>query len=193
MSDYWNKYQTSDRKIILMRTWATIAVLASSWLIFGVICSEPIAATSGVAQNATPFPTPTSLKKITVSNAEFGLKRVDSKGNVTIFRTTRVPLQQGNAYGWRIKLKDYQGEVKWREVLHLPKPPETWGTDNGEDFSISADGTTSITRRTQSAPGGVIGNFWTIAPGDPLGKYRIDIYIDDRLIGTFEFEVIAVK
>ncbi|MEH2096247.1 hypothetical protein [Nostoc sp.] len=176
-----------------MRTWATIAVLASSWLIFGVICSEPIAATSGIAQNATPFPTPTSLKKIIVSNAEFGLKRVDTKGNVTIFRTTRVPLQQGNAYGWRIKLKDHQGEVKWREVLHLPKPPETWGTDNGEDFSISADGTTSITRRTQSAPDGVIGNFWTIAPGDPLGKYRIDVYIDDRLIGTFEFEVIAVK
>ncbi|MEH2160577.1 MAG: hypothetical protein V7K38_05915 [Nostoc sp.] len=176
-----------------MRTWATIAVLASSCLIFGVICSEAIAATSGVVQNSTPFPTPTSLKNITVSNTEFGLKRVDSKGNVTIFRTTRVPLQQGNVYGWRIKLKDYQGEVKWREVLHLPKPPETWGTDNGEDFSISADGTTSITRRTQSAPDGVIENFWTIAPGDPVGKYRIEVYIDDRLIGTFEFEVIPVK
>ncbi|MEH2192806.1 MAG: hypothetical protein V7K98_09205 [Nostoc sp.] len=176
-----------------MRTWATIAVLASSCLIFGVISSEVIAGTSGVAQNAASFPTPTSLKNITVSNSEFGLKRIDSEGNVRILRTIRVPLQQGNVYGWRIKLKDYQGEVKWREVLHLPKPPETWGTDNGEDFSISADGTTSITRRTQPAPDGVIENFWTIAPGDPVGKYRIEVYIDDRLIGTFEFEVIPLK
>ncbi|MEH2071886.1 MAG: hypothetical protein V7K47_27680 [Nostoc sp.] len=176
-----------------MRILATAAVLASSWLIFGVIASKPIAASSLIGQNITPFPTPTSLKKITVSNAEFGLKRVDAKGNVTIFQTTTVPLQQGNAYGWRIKLQDYQGEVKWREVLRLPKPPETWGTDSGEDFSISADGTTSVTRRTQSAPDGVIENFWTIAPGDPVGKYKIEVYIADRLISTFEFEVIPVR
>jgi hypothetical protein len=190
-----------------MRILATIAVLASSWLIFGVIGSKPIAATSFVAQNITPFPTPTplfptptppfptptNLKQTTVSKAEFGLKRVDTKGNITIFQTTKVPLQEGNAYGWRIKLKDYQGEVKWREVLRLPKPPETWGTDSGEDFSISADGTTSVTRRTQAAPDGVIDNFWTIAPGDPVGKYKIEVYIDDRLISTFEFETVPVK
>ncbi|MDF5736563.1 MULTISPECIES: hypothetical protein [unclassified Nostoc] len=174
-----------------MRIWAA-AVLASS-LISGVIGSEPINATSVSVENPISFPAPTNTKQITVINTEFGLKRVDSKGNVTIFQTTRVPLQEGTAYGWRIKLKDYQGEVKWREVLHLPKPPETWGTDNGEDFSISADGTTSVTRRTQSTPNGVIENFWTIAPGDPVGKHRIEVYIDDRLISTFEFELILVK
>lgn len=175
-----------------MRIWATIAVLAS-WLISGVIGSEPINATSVLVQNAISSPAPTNTKQITVSNTEFGLKRVDSKGNVTILRTTRVPLQEGNAYGWRIKLKDYQGEVKWREVLRLPKPPVTWGTDKGEDFSMSGDGMTSVTRRTQSAPEGVIENFWTITPGDPLGKHRIEVYIDDRLISIFEFEIISVK
>jgi hypothetical protein len=176
-----------------MRIWATTAVLASSWLISGVIGSEPINATSVLVQNAISSPAPTNTKQVTVSNTEFGLKRVDSKGNVTILRTTKVPLQQGNAYGWRIKLKDYQGEVKWREVLRLPKPPVTWGTDKGEDFSMLPDGMTSVTRRTQSAPEGVIENFWTITPGDPLGKHRIEVYIDDRLISTFEFELIPVK
>lgn len=176
-----------------MRIWTTTAVLAAFWLISGVIGSEPINATSVLVENVMSSPTPTNAKQITVSNTEFGLKRVDSKGNVTIFQTTRVPLQEGNIYGWRIKLKNYQGEVKWREVLYLPKPPETWGTDNGEDFSISADGKTSVTRRTQSAPEGVIENFWTIAPGDPVGKHRIEVYIDNRLIGTFQFEVIPVK
>ncbi|MFN6486484.1 MULTISPECIES: hypothetical protein [unclassified Nostoc] len=175
-----------------MRTWTITAVLAS-WLISGVIGFEPSNAASVLRENPISSPTLTNAKQIIVSKTEFGLKRVDSQGNVTIFQTKRVPLQEGNTYGWRIKLKNYQGEVKWREVLHLPKPPETWGTDNGEDFSISADGTTSITRRTQSAPEGVIENFWTIAPGDPVGKHRIEVYIDDRLIGTFEFELIPVK
>jgi len=176
-----------------MRILATIAVLVSSWLISGVIASEPMNATSVLVENIISSPAPTNAKQITVINAEFGLKRVDSKGNITIFQTTRVPLQEGNAYGWRIKLKDYQSEVKWREVLRLPKPPETWGTANGEDFSISADGTTSVTRRTESPQNGVIENFWTIAPGDPVGKHKIEVYIDDRLIGTFEFELIPVK
>ncbi|MDZ8186177.1 MAG: hypothetical protein RMX96_15150 [Nostoc sp. ChiSLP02] len=180
-----------------MRILATTAVLAASWLIFGIITSKPINANSIVVQNITPFPTPTlaprNSKPIIISNAEFGLKRVDAKGNVTILQTKTVPLQEGIAYGWRMKLKDYQGEVKWREVLRLPKPPQTWGTDNGEDFSISADGTTSTTRRTESAPDGTIENFWTIAPGDPLGKYKIEVYVNDRLINTFEFEVIPVK
>ncbi len=176
-----------------MRIWLTIAVLVSSWLTSGVIASEPMNATSVFVENIISAPAPTNAKQITVINAEFGLKRVDSKGNVTIFQTTRVPLQEGNAYGWRIKLKDYQGEVKWREVLRLPKPPETWGTDNGEDFSISADGTTSVTRRTQSPPNGVIENFWTIAPGDPVGNYKIEVYANDRLLSTFEFELIPVK
>ncbi|WP_442939378.1 hypothetical protein [Nostoc sp.] len=180
-------------KTIIMRIWTTTAVLASFWLISGAISSDPINAASVLVENAISSPVPTNVKQIVVSNTEFGLKRVDSQGKVTIFQTTRVPLQEGNTYGWRIKLKDYRGEVKWREVLRLPKPPETWGTDNGEDFSISADGTTSVTRRTQSAPEGVIENFWTIAPGDPVGKHRIEVYIDDRLIGTFEFELIPVK
>ncbi|BDI17704.1 hypothetical protein ANSO36C_35060 [Nostoc cf. commune SO-36] len=175
-----------------MRIWTT-AVLASFWLISEVIGSEAINATAVLVENPILSPGLTNAKQITVSNSEFGLKRVDSKGNVTIFQTTRVPLQEGNVYGWRIKLKDYQGEVKWREVLRLPKPPETWSTDNGENFSMSADGMTSITRRTQSAPEGVIENFWTITPGDPIGKHRIQVYIDDRLISTFEFEIIPVN
>ncbi|MBD2631052.1 hypothetical protein RI030_17945 [Aphanizomenon flos-aquae NRERC-008] len=41
-----------------------------------------------------------------------------------------------------------------------------------------------------SAINGVIENFWTISPGDPLGKHQIEVYIDERLIGTFVFEIV---
>jgi hypothetical protein len=175
---------------MLTRIWAARVVLAFSWLISGVITSEPINASSVLAQKVMPFSQPTNQTQISVSKVEFGMRKVDSKGKATFIPTTRVPLEEGITYGWRIKLKDYQGEVKWWEILRLPKPPQTWGTDNGEDFSISRDGTTVVTRRTQSASDGVIENFWTIAPGDPVGKHKMEVYIDDRMIGSFQFEII---
>ncbi len=174
-----------------MRIWAVIFVLASSCLISEVKATEPINATSVLAEKTTIFSQSTNGKQITVSKAEFGLRKVDPSGKANFIPTNRVPLQEGNAYGWRIELKDYQSEVRWREVLRLPKPPETWGTDDGENFSISKDGTTAVTKRVQSATDGVIENFWTIAPGDPLGKYKIEVYIDDRLVGSFEFELVT--
>lgn len=180
-----------DREIILMKIWAVMFVLASSWLISEVQASEPINATSVLVEKTTVYSQSTNGKQITVNKAEFGLKRVDFRGKANFVPTNRVPLQEGNAYGWRIELKDYQSEVKWREVIRLPKPPETWGTADGENFSISKDGTTAVTKRIQSATDGVIENFWTIAPGDPLGKYKIEVYIDDRLVGSFEFELVS--
>ncbi|MBW4616259.1 MAG: hypothetical protein KME21_23890 [Desmonostoc vinosum HA7617-LM4] len=178
---------------MLMRIWTATVVLSSSWLISGVIASEPLNSSSSLVQKPTIYSQSTIAKPVIVSEAEFGIKRVDSEGQTILVETNKIPLIEGNAYGWRIKLRDYQGEVKWREVLRLPKRPETWSTDNGENFSISTDGTTAETKRTQSAPNGVIENFWTIAPGDPAGQYKIEVFIDDRLISSFNFETIIVE
>ncbi|MBD2388689.1 hypothetical protein [Cylindrospermum sp. FACHB-282] len=173
-----------------MRTWSARIALASFWLISGIIGVEMINATPVLAQNSPASSQLIDAKQITVSKAEFGVKIVDSQGKVNFFPRTRVQLQEGDAYGWRIQLQNYRGEVKWREVLRLPKPPETWGTQDSEDFSISSDGTTAVSKRTQTAVNGVIENFWTIAPGDPVGQHKIEVYIDDRLIKTFEFEIV---
>jgi hypothetical protein len=173
-----------------MKIGAAGLLLASFWLISGVIASN---ATPVVAESPPESSLFSNRKQITVSKAEFGVKIIDSKGKVSFFRTTKVQLQEGDAYGWRIKLENYRGEVKWREVLKLPKPPETWSTEDGEDFSISTDGTTAVSKRTQTATNGVIENFWTIAPGDPLGKHQIKVYVDDRLMATFDFEIVATK
>ena len=74
--------------------------------------------------------------------------------------------------------------------MTLPKYPETWITEDHKNFSISADGKTAISQRTVIPINGVIENFWTISPGDPLGKHQIEVYIDERLIGTFVFEIV---
>ncbi|WP_103126944.1 hypothetical protein [Nostoc cycadae] len=180
-----------------MRIWTAIVVLTSSWLVSGLVASQPINATVAIADekiapSGSISQANNTKNSVAIDKAEFGIARVDARGKVNFIPTFRVPLQEGSKYGWRIQLKDYQGEVTWREVLRLPKPPETWATDDGENFTVSADGTESVMRRKTIANDGVIENYWTIAAGDPPGKHKIQVYVDERLIATFDFDVFPV-
>ncbi|MTJ52876.1 hypothetical protein FJR38_09540 [Anabaena sp. UHCC 0253] len=159
-------------------------LLVSLSLTLGVI--TPVFSNASIALAESPLKYAQSV----ANKTEFGVRIVDSEGKVNFFPTTTVPLKEGDAYGWRIKLDNYQGKVKWREVLTLPKPPETWITQDSKNFSISADGKTAISQRTATPVNGVIENFWTVSPGDPLGKHQIQVYIDERLIATFAFEIV---
>ncbi|MEC4812831.1 MAG: hypothetical protein SAK29_06090 [Scytonema sp. PMC 1069.18] len=160
-------------------------MLASCYLIPGII-------TCFVA-NDVVYSHVASVKSITINKAEFGVLRSDRNGKLTFIPTTKVLLNEGDRYGWRIQLKDYEGAVAWREVIKLPKSPETWSVNSGEDFSISDDGKEATTKRIQFAQRGIIENFWTIAPGDPTGKYIIEVYVDNRRVASFDFEVVAKK
>jgi hypothetical protein len=173
-----------------MRIWVAKLTLACCWLTSVAIASFAV---SSLAENPIPLSQPIAKKAIAVAKAEFGVVRVDSKGKVTLIPTSKVPLHEGNKYGWRIRLKNYKGAVTWREVLRLPKLPQTWSTVHGEDFSISATGTAGETTRTEYTPNGVIENFWTITSGDPIGKHRIEVYVNNHSIAAFGFEVVAVK
>lgn len=179
-----------------MRTWTATVVLTFFWLISGFIASKPINATLALADNTTATSSKISQSRtrpINISRAEFGVLRIDSQGKGRFTPTNRVILNQSGKYGWRIQLQDYTGEVSWREVLQLPKPPQTWATEDGTNFSLSQDGVEAVTTRTQFTSNGIIENFWTIVPGDPPGKHRIQVFIDNRLIATFDFEVVALR
>ncbi|MGM3308417.1 hypothetical protein ACSQ6I_20970 [Anabaena sp. WFMT] len=173
-----------------MKISAVRLLLTSFWLIFGFFATNLQKINSVLAEAPLETSQLINSQKITINKSEFGVRIVDAKGKVNFFPTTKVPLKQGDAYGWQIKLKNYRGKVKWREVLRLPKAPETWATQEDDNFSISADGTTAITKRTQTSSNGVIENFWKIAPGDPLGKHKIEVYVDEHLIAAFEFETV---
>ncbi|WP_353931221.1 hypothetical protein WJM97_01015 [Okeanomitos corallinicola TIOX110] len=164
--------------------------LTSFWLIFGFLATS-LAEDVAVLAAKPAISQPLKTKNFTVGKAEFGVRIVDSQGKANFFPTVKVPLKKGDAYGWKIELNNYQGTVKWREVLTLPKAPETWATPEQKDnFSLSGNGKTAITKRTQTTTNGVIENYWQIAPGDPLGQHKIEVYVDDRLIATFEFETV---
>lgn len=170
-----------------MKIWATTLFLA----FFGfspVKASEVVIAyedASAIKSRAI-----ISNKPIIVKKAEFGVLRKDKNGKTTFIPTTKVPLEEGKVYGWRIQLQGYEGKLTWQEVLTLPKPPLTWTTDNGKHFFQSPDGTKSVIKRTDLVKKGVFDNFWTVSSGDPAGLHIMEVYAGKRRIATFKFEVV---
>ncbi|HEY9800403.1 MAG TPA: hypothetical protein V6D25_08595 [Leptolyngbyaceae cyanobacterium] len=169
---------------------AATVVITSSLLMTGFIHTSALANNAMTLAQSSSQSQPNKTQPINISKAEFGVATRDAQGKFNFTPTIKVPLVEGNKYGWRIQLQGVKGEVTWREVLRLPKPPQTWATDDGENLTLSADGTEAVTKRTQLPKNGVIENFWTIAPGDPPGKHTINVYVDERLVGNFEFEII---
>ena len=165
-------------------------LLVSASLILPMITPAFHKSSMVLAASTTNYDQPIINQQLVVNKTEFGVKIINSSGKVNFFPTTTVPLKEGDAYGWRITLDKYSGKIQWREVLTLPKSPETWITENHQNLSISKDGKTAISTRIQTPVNGVIENFWTISPGDPLGKHQIEVYIDQRLLATFEFEIV---
>lgn len=172
-----------------MKVWATTLFVAFLGIISPVKSSD-VAIAYEHADKTTELKRLILSKPIVVKKAEFGVLRTEKNGKVTFIPTTKIPLQEGKAYGWRIQLQGYQGELTWQEVLTLPKPPLTWGTDNGENFFLSPDGTKSVIQRTDLVKKGILSNFWTVSPGDPAGKHILEVYAGKRRIATFKFEVV---
>ena len=172
-----------------MKIWATALSLA----FFGIIIppkTSNIAIAHERPDKFTELERLISRKKIDVKKAEFGILKTGKNGKKTFIPTTKIPLQEGTIYGWRIQLQGYQGKLTWQEVLTLPRPPLSWGTDNGEHFFLSPDGTKSVIKRTDFVKKGIVDNFWTVSSGDPVGKHVMEVYSGKRRIATFKFELI---
>lgn len=125
-----------------------------------------------------------------VMSSEFGLFNLSDPSKPSFVPSASVPLVPGQAYGWFIRVRTDKAKIKWREEFTLPVKPTTWGAAEPVGTrSISNDGQTSVTEREVSPDKGLIFNSWSVAPGDPKGKYMIRVFIDGSLAKAFEFEV----
>lgn len=124
---------------------------------------------------------------VTVEEAQFGRFTALSGGKVAFVPTDRVPNRPRQSYGWIIRVKTGQKTVHWREEFTLPSAPAHW--DKNAPNVLSPDRTTSITERTAKPENGMLMNAWSVAPGDPSGKYVMRVYIEGRLVRTFDFTV----
>ena len=148
-------------------------------------------AISGNIALADNAPTPNNLAAISeVVSAEFGLFNSLESGKPTFVPATTVPLVPDQAYGWVIVLRTIKPTIKWREEFALPTKPSTWGdSESLGGTSVSGSGRVATTEKEVSPDGGIIFHSWSVAPGDPTGRYVIRVYVDEALVRTFEFDV----
>jgi hypothetical protein len=144
----------------------------SRLLLVGALAFD-LAAVSGVCK----------ADDVNVTRAEFGVF-VGSK----FTPTNKVPLTEGQQYGWRIFVTTGQKAVRIREEFTLPEAPKTWGQPPA-GTSISADGRTSVIDHDELVIDGLIVHGWAVAKGDPPGAYSIRVDVEGRPAAAFKFDV----
>jgi hypothetical protein len=142
------------------------------------------------AISALPELSKSSTASTIVTSGEFGLFNFSDPSKPSFVPSALVPLVPDQAYGWIIRVRTEKAKIKWREEFTLPAKPTTWGAAEPVGTrSVSNDGRTSVTEREVSPDRGLIFNSWSVAPGDPKGRYIIRVFIDGFLARVFEFEV----
>jgi len=145
---------------------------------------------AGIGRAAiTETPSPTA-NEVEIIRAEFGLFSPPESDQSLFVPSRTVPLIENQMYGWVIVLKTNRTRIKWREEFTLPSAPSTWGrTESHASQSVSEDGRVSVTESEVEPEDGFISHFWSVAPGDPPGRYVIRVIIENALERVFEFDV----
>jgi hypothetical protein len=153
---------------------------------------DPTAAAATPPARAAAAPAPRTGKAgaIEVVSAQFGVFGADPTGRRILFETDKFPAITAAPYGWYIIFKTDKPTVVWREEFELPEAPPTWGPGEAMGiFTISPDRKTAVTERIVPTRVGFIANEWRYAPGDPIGKHAMRVYIDGQLVKDFRFAI----
>jgi hypothetical protein len=122
----------------------------------------------------------------------FGAVATDSQtGAPRIKETTTIPFKlrdTGFRFGFAVFPPDDQ-PYSIRYVTHLPSAPERL-TDG---FAAANPGkpTATITSSLKHVPSGAFLQPLLFDPGDPLGKWKIEIYVNGQLQKTITFDVVT--
>ncbi len=133
---------------------------------------------------------PANNKRFSLVSAEFGIAHfVDNVENSSfiIEPAARLKMQAGKTFGWQMKLKTAAKSLLVREEYFLPSAPKKWEIDQAIT-TISQDRRIAISEFRMGSPE-IIENAWRFVKGDPKGKYRIRVFIEDELVRDFHFIV----
>ena len=108
----------------------------------------------------------------------------------------RLGYEVGKEYSWEILLKKETATIEVQEKFTLPAAPATWGSEPPEGYQrvISADSKTCTTTwSARPEDGRLIRGKYTIAEGDPLGAYQIEVRINNQSAEKFRFEIVTPR
>ena len=114
------------------------------------------------------------------------MTKPDEENNFQTYYENEIPYQEGITYFWTLDyfLKNKK-DLTYKEETTLEKPT-TWSDDEG--VKVTKGGRVATRIRTVANEGRIF-NAWTLNENDPKGKIKIDIYVDEKLIHTFQFKM----
>lgn len=103
-----------------------------------------------------------------------------------IVEANRIDTSKHKGFGWRVRLEGTRRTVQFREEFILPAPAQTWQV--GRETKVAADRASAVTTGKRRLEGDMtLRNAWIHTPGDPRGAHTTRVYIDQVLVGEFDF------
>ena len=126
---------------------------------------------------------------VRILSAQAGLFGPPGTDATQFLPTTRVPLKDGQVFGWKMTVQTSLKSVLVLEEITLPQEPATWG-DPEPDIKrkTSADGRSAITELWLAPKDGVIFRTWSVTPGDPKGIWVIKVSVQGQAEKVFRLE-----
>ncbi len=121
---------------------------------------------------------------------KFGIMKEDNEGYYYVStETTIIPrLYKETGFRWGYTVKEKRGmSFSIRKTLYLPDAPKQI-TGNLNNVKISEGGRKIVDKEFKVKKGIYSDTLW-FDEGDPLGTYRIELYINDKLERVIDFEV----
>jgi hypothetical protein len=128
-------------------------------------------------------------QQVAILAAESGLFSEPSSQILSFVPSSRLPLRDGQSFGWRIKVQTTKKRVLVQEEVILPSEPKTWG-DPEPDLKrrTSPDGRMATSQYELEPQAGYIFNSWVVTTGDPRGTWIIRVTVEGNPPQTFRFQ-----
>jgi hypothetical protein len=120
---------------------------------------------------------------------KFGYMTESSSGMYVSNETTTIPLKLKNTgfrFGFTVKHKK-NGSFEGYHIIYLPAPPKEI-TDVLKKAVVSAEG--KVIESLKERYDGFWANAFWFDEGDPVGDWKIEIYIDGKLAKSLDFTVV---
>lgn len=122
---------------------------------------------------------------------KFGIVNLNSKGSCSFYKESLIiPLKlKETGFRWGYIIESSKKEFTTYSLSYSPKPfIEVTGTITRYDNTSNV-----LKSPTVKVSNGVhVECFWNDA-SDPIGKQKIDIYMNDKIVKTIDFEIIENK
>lgn len=101
-----------------------------------------------------------------------------------------IPFKVNQDVGFKLWISSQKPNIHWKYEYELPVPLPNWDQIVKDPIvKFSPDKKMAILEDRIHSSNGVMEEFWFFLPGDPLGMYRMTVYLDGYRACEFLFNV----